>query len=60
MTNKKRGKPAATADDDVVLLKDLAPKTDVTGGAFKLRFGESSDRKGQGTRDSGGTGRKQR
>jgi hypothetical protein len=60
MTNKKRGKRAAAAEDGVVLLKDLAPKADVTGGAFKLRFGESGDLKGQGNRESGGTGRKQR
>jgi hypothetical protein len=37
MTARKRSKPAKK---DVILLKDLAPRQDVTGGAKKLRFGE--------------------
>ena len=36
---KKRPKPAEPAED-IVLLKDLAPREEVKGGA-KLRFGES-------------------
>lgn len=37
MASRKRSKPAKK---DVILLKDLAPRQDVTGGAKKLRFGE--------------------
>lgn len=39
MAPRKRSKPATK---DVILLKDLAPRQDVTGGAKKLRFGETA------------------
>ena len=29
-------------DKDVILLKDLAPRADVMGGAAKIRFGETA------------------
>ena len=41
MAQNKRRKPDEKArKDEVVLLKDLAPRKDVKGGA-KLRFGEA-------------------
>lgn len=41
MSQKKRRKPDEKArKEEVVLLKDLAPRKDVRGGA-KLRFGEA-------------------
>lgn len=40
MAQKKRRKPEDKARKEVVLLKDLAPRQDVKGGA-KLRFGEA-------------------
>ena len=40
MAQKKRRKPEEKARKEVVLLKDLAPRQDVRGGA-KLRFGEA-------------------
>jgi len=40
MAQKKRRKPDEKARKEVVLLKDLAPRKDVKGGA-KLRFGEA-------------------
>jgi hypothetical protein len=41
MAQKKRRKPEDKARrEEVVLLKDLAPRKDVRGGA-KLRFGEA-------------------
>lgn len=46
MTDQKRDKPIPPAEDEVVLLEDLAPRGDVSGGASKLRFGESTSRKG--------------
>ena len=46
MTNKKRDKPIPPAEDQVVLLEDLAPRGEVSGGASKLRFGEPTSRKG--------------
>ena len=46
MTNKKRDKPIPPAEDEVVLLEDLAPRGEVSGGASKLRFGEPTSRKG--------------
>ncbi len=46
MTDQKRDKPIPPAEDEVVLLEDLAPRSDVSGGASKLRFGESTGRKG--------------
>jgi hypothetical protein len=33
---------AAEKPDETILLKDLAPRKDVKGGAGKLRFGEST------------------
>lgn len=39
MAPRKNNKPARK---DVILLKDLAPRQDVRGGAKKLRFGEPS------------------
>lgn len=38
MTKNKTAK--RTKDADVVLLRDLSPRQDVTGGAGKLLFGE--------------------
>ena len=46
MTSKKGDKPVPPAEDEVVLLEDLAPRGDVSGGAAKLRFGEPTTRKG--------------
>jgi len=40
MAQRKRRKPDEKARKEVVLLKDLAPRKDVKGGA-KLRFGEA-------------------
>jgi len=40
MAQRKRRKPEDKARKEVVLLKDLAPRKDVKGGA-KLRFGEA-------------------
>jgi len=40
MAQNKRRKPDEKARKEVVLLKDLAPRKDVRGGA-KLRFGEA-------------------
>lgn len=40
MAQSKRRKPEDKARKEVVLLKDLAPRKDVKGGA-KLRFGEA-------------------
>ena len=46
MTKKKRDELNPPHEDEVVLLEDLAPRGDVSGGASKLRFGESTSRKG--------------
>jgi len=54
MTDQKRAKRAKAAEDDVVLLKDLAPREKVTGGASKIRFGEPTDPRRQGKRGSRG------
>jgi len=55
MTNKKRDKPAKPRKvDEVVLLEDLAPRGDVSGGGAKFRFGEPLKpriRKGRGPRE---------
>ncbi|MGI9078372.1 MAG: hypothetical protein ACR2G6_13755 [Gemmatimonadaceae bacterium] len=41
MTEKQpEGKEAEPEKDEVVLLKDLSPRKDVTGGGAKLLFGE--------------------
>jgi len=49
MAQKKRRKPEDKARKEVVLLKDLAPRQDVKGGA-KLRFGEApASSSGKGT-----------
>jgi hypothetical protein len=48
MAQKKRRKPEDKARrEEVVLLKDLAPRKDVRGGA-KLRFGEAPSSAGKG------------
>lgn len=42
---QQEDEPTSTTDEsdtsETVLLKDLAPRQDVKGGAGKLRFGES-------------------
>jgi hypothetical protein len=48
MTDQQRDKSIPLPEDEVVLLKDLAPRGDVSGGASKLRFGEPTSRKGRG------------
>ena len=51
MAQQKRRKPDEKArKDEVVLLKDLAPRKDVKGGA-KLRFGEAPSVRAGKTRD---------
>lgn len=39
---KREDQEAEPAKDEVVLLKDLAPRKNVTGGAGKLLFGEQT------------------
>lgn len=51
MAQRKRRKPDEKArKEEVVLLKDLAPRKDVKGGA-KLRFGEAPSSPGGKGRD---------
>lgn len=54
MTDQKRDKPIPPPEDEVVLLKDLAPRGEVSGGASKLRFGEPTGRKGSNGRSGHG------
>jgi hypothetical protein len=38
--NKRPADDERAGREDVILLKDLAPRDDVKGGARKMRFGE--------------------